>query len=144
MVIILTHLISTTSTEVVVMRNKESLEYSSCRQGAFGTVFDFKERFDMKYEAYHVQGNAKKDDEDVAMFFLQALDNSRYSGFKLSYLNGLTLGSVTSFKNVGDVYIKAVQRLELRKDIKGGGANFSIIKPPRFRAKSKQKSSRDK
>jgi len=59
-VIRLMHLGSTTSTEAVVIRNKVSTEYSSCRQGATKTLFDLKEIFDLKYEAYHVQSMRKR------------------------------------------------------------------------------------
>lgn len=71
------------------------------------------------------------------MDFLQALNNSRYNDFKLLYFNGLSLGSVTSFKNIGDIYIKSIQRLELSKKSKGGRAIFIIISTPQFPNKRK-------
>ena len=52
--------------------------------------------------------------------------------------------SVKSFTKFGGVYIKAVQRLELRKENKGGGASFSTIKTPRFQARPKKKNGKDK
>ena len=108
------HLVTTTSTDARVIRNKASTEYANCKQGPFVTLFEHRSIFDLKYKAYVSQGNKKKDDEDVAMDFLQSLDNSRYSGFKVSFMNGISMGSIQAPKSLNDVYNKANQRVELR------------------------------
>ena len=50
-------------------------------------MFEFKERFSMKYKSYETQGNAPKDDEDQVMDFLEALDRRRYGEFTVEILN---------------------------------------------------------
>ena len=83
------HLVTRTSQDAHVVRQKASEDYSKLRQGAFESLYDFKRRFDLKYKAFVAHGNHLKDNEDVAMDFLKMLDTSRYSGFVMKYLNGI-------------------------------------------------------
>lgn len=69
-----THLVSVVSSSNAMLRRNELNEYTNCTQGVFEGLFEFKERFSMKYKSYETQDNAAKDDEDQAIDRLEALD----------------------------------------------------------------------
>ena len=75
------------SSSKAVLRRNAFNEYANCTQGGFEGLFEFKERFSMKYKSYETQGNAPKDNDDQAMDFVEALDRKRYGEFTVEILN---------------------------------------------------------
>jgi Zinc knuckle. len=115
------HMISTKSKSVRVVKRKSCEEYYACKQGAFETLVDFKARFDTRYEAYKHQGNPEKDDEDVAMDFLESLDKTRYGDFMCDIFNDISKGVMTEPTNVNEVYVLANTRVTMKR-----GSNYNV------------------
>ena len=57
----------------------------------FEGLFEYQERFSMKYKSYETQGNVAKNGEDQAMDLLEALDR-RYGIFTVEILNNVQKG----------------------------------------------------
>jgi hypothetical protein len=98
-----------------VVRRKAREEYQSCKQGAFESLFDFKARFDSRYDAYKDQGNVELTEEDVAMDFLESLDRARYSKFIVETINDIAKGVMDPPKDVNQVYVLANTRLVVKE-----------------------------
>jgi hypothetical protein len=122
------HMISTKSKSARVIKRKSCEEYYACKQGAFETLVDFKARFDARYEAYQQQGNPEKDDEDVAMDFLESLDKTRYGEFVCDILNDIAKEVMKEPKNVNEVYVLANTRVTMKKgNHYNVGASYTTI-----------------
>ena len=58
-------------------------KYESMRQGQFETIITYKQRFDAAVEAYNDIENPEIRDTDIAMDFLNGLDDNCYAEFKV-------------------------------------------------------------
>jgi hypothetical protein len=115
------HMVSTKSKAARVVKRKSCEEYYACKQGAFESLVDFKARFDARYEAYMQQGNPEKDDEDVAMDFLESLDKTRYGDFVCDILNDIAKAVMKEPESVNEVYVLANTRVTMKK-----GGNYNV------------------
>ena len=140
------HMISTKSKSVRVVKRKSCEEYYACKQGAFESLVDFKARFDTRFEAYKQQGNPEKDDEDVAMDFLESLDKTRYGEFVCDILNDIAKGVMKEPQNVNEVYVLANTSVTM-KERRGYnvGASYTTIGTisKQRKGRNKQKKGRD-
>jgi len=149
------HQVSTKSKLDFMIKNQAFKDYTSVRQGPFESIADFKVKFDAKYKSYLDHGNPKREDPDVAIEFLTALDTSRYGEFMTELINGMNMGTVKRPASVNEVYNMANTRVVLRKDTRGPnvGASFATVdtlfkrggKPNRHRKRGdkKKKASED-
>jgi hypothetical protein len=78
--------------------------YRNIRQGAYESIISYKERFNNALAVYNEQQNAELEDKDVAMDFFSRLDNGRYADFKATFLNGLTVKSITPPEDLNAMY----------------------------------------
>ena len=118
-------MVTKTSNNKFVIRYTAFTDYATYKMGPSETIFTFKERFDSKYKAYVDQGNANKDPEDKTMNFLRSLNQSKYGSRIVSYLNGISTGSMKAPATLNKVYARANETLELRKSVTHDcGASF--------------------
>jgi hypothetical protein len=119
------HQTLTTSKVASVIKKTAREEYSSCRQGVYESIVDYKRRFDARLDTYKASGNQEPTAEDIRMDFLYGLDNSRYAKFKAEIVNDIQKGILTQPK---DLYIMASRWVVVRnsKDTQGG-ATFATI-----------------
>ena len=92
---------------------------------------------------YNEQQNAELEDKDVAMDFFSGLDNGRYADFKATFLNGLTVKSITPPEDLNAMYSMISQWVK-PKAMGGGGtaSTFAttldeVEKPKRNNGKTK-------
>ena len=85
----ITHRVGTTSRIPSVLKSESRRAYQSCAQSTYESIVRFKERFDDLLASYVEHGNPDMDEEDVAMDFYRALDNSRYAEFKINLVNNM-------------------------------------------------------
>ena len=71
-----THRVAVASRIPGVLKSEARRAYQACAQSAYESIVRFKERFDDLLENYLEHENPAMDDEDVAMDFFRALDNS--------------------------------------------------------------------
>jgi hypothetical protein len=77
-----THRVGIASRIPAVLKAESRRAYQSCGQSAYESIVKFKERFDDLLASYVEHDNPEMDEDDVAMDFYRALDNSRYASFK--------------------------------------------------------------
>ena len=90
-------------------------------------MYGFRVRFDLKYKAYVDLENKKKEDEDLAMDFMELLDKLRYLGFVIDILNDIASGAIMEPSSVSQVYNLASTRLEADKNPNSGGYASSYL-----------------
>jgi hypothetical protein len=81
------HQTLTTSKVASVIKKTAREECSSCRQGIFELIANYKCRFDARLDANQASGNLVLTPEDIGMDFPYGLDNSRYAEFKAEIVN---------------------------------------------------------
>jgi hypothetical protein len=121
-----THQVATSSKVAAVVKKASRDAYLRCKQGAFESIIAYKERFDASHEAYKANDNPKMKPEDVAMDFMNGLDDARYADFKVEIINDIAKGSVEQPKDKTVIYLLASRRLTTKK-VGGGslGASFA-------------------
>jgi hypothetical protein len=65
-----THQTLSTSKVAGVVKKSAREEYSTCKQGAYESIVDYKRRFDASLDAYVASGNMAIPKEDIAMDFM--------------------------------------------------------------------------
>ncbi len=88
------HQVASVSKVASVVKKAARDKYASMRQGQFETIITFKERFDAAVEAYNDMGNPEMSDGDIAMDFLNGLDDNRYAEFKVEIINDIAKGAI--------------------------------------------------
>lgn len=73
----------------MVLKKKAFNTFVNCRHGQFETLPGFKERFEFRYQNFIEQKNPAKEDEDLAIGFMYAMDGARYDGFVAKILNNV-------------------------------------------------------
>ncbi len=97
-------------------------------QGAYESIINYKEWFDIALKAYQDQENAQLDEANVAMDFFDGLVNGRYAELKKSILNGMTAGSVTQPTTLNEMYLLANQWLNTTGSAQCSLASTFIMK----------------
>ena len=125
-----THLLPKATGSKTVLKAAAYKAYGDIKQNPYESLSDFKTRFDLSYQAYQDNGNAAKDDEDVAMDFLESLDKGRYIEFVVEMLNDIEKGSIMEPSNVNEVYNLAFRRLVATTKSGAGAysASYTTIK----------------
>jgi len=121
------HQILTTSKVAAVIKKTACEEYTTCKQGPFEHIMNYKRRFDAKLYALVASGNATASDVDVAMDFMYGLDNSPYAKFKAEVVNDMQKGSSDSLDNLNKMYVVASRRVVVKAEKDGGGATFDTV-----------------
>ena len=99
--------------------------YKSLAQGPYETIAEFKLRFTRCKEAYDEAGNVELPAEDIAMDFLNGLDNGRYSRFKVEIENDSAKG-VEPPDTLHDMFLRASTfKVEKSSYRPAGGAAFA-------------------
>ena len=129
------HTIPIATGSKAVLKQSAFSEYANVRQGEFESLADFRVRFDLKYKSYVDNGNKAKDEEDIAMDFLEALDKGRYVEFVVKFLNNIAKNLILEPSNVNEVYNLASTRLKADRQTRGNRvhASYATIRTPRKR-----------
>jgi hypothetical protein len=98
------HQVASVSKVASVVKNAARDKYASMHQGQYETIITYKERFDAAVEAYNDMENPEMSDRDIAMDFLNGLDDNRYAEFKVEIINDIAKGSMKQSKTLNDVY----------------------------------------
>jgi hypothetical protein len=114
------HKVHSTSEVAAVIKLEARNQLQSLRQGGFESIISYKQRYNNALQAYHDQGNLKKDGIDQAMDFFHGLDNGRYADFKVQYLNGLQVKSIPAPTDLNTVFNLTNNWLK-PKALAGGG-----------------------
>ena len=109
------HQVASVSKVASVVKKAARDKYASMRQGQFETIITYKERFDAAVEAYNDMENPEMSDGDIAMDFLNGLDDNRYAEFKVEIINDIAKGAMKQPKTLNDVYLLASRRLVAKK-----------------------------
>ena len=109
------HQVASVSKVASVVKKAARDKYASMRQGQFETIITYKERFDAAVEAYNDMENPEMRDADIAMDFLNGLDDNRYAEFKVEIVNDIAKGAMKQPKTLNDVYLLASRRLVAKK-----------------------------
>jgi hypothetical protein len=115
-----THRVHSTSEVALKVKLEARNQLQTLRQGAFKSTISFKQQYGNAIKAYHNQRNPTKDDADQAMDFFHGLDNGRYTNFKVQYLKGLQVKSITVTKDLNKIFMLANNWLK-PKSLPGGG-----------------------
>jgi len=99
--------------------------YRNVRQGGYESITTYKERFDNALAIYQEQQNVQLEDEDIAMNFFSGLDNGHYAEFKATYLNGLTVKSITAPQDLNEIYTIASQWIKPKASGAGTVTTFA-------------------
>ena len=59
----------------IFLRRAVFNKFAKCKQGPFESSYDFRVRFDLKHKVYVDLDNKEKEDEDLAMDFMESLEN---------------------------------------------------------------------
>ncbi len=89
------------------MKKSAREEYSSCKQGAYESIVDYKRHFDARLNAYVASGNTAIPKEDIVMDFMYGLDNSRYADFKAEIVNNIGKEVMDPPKYLNAMYLLA-------------------------------------
>jgi hypothetical protein len=109
------------------------------KQGAFESIITYKERYNDALKAYHDHGNPTKDGAEQAMDFFDGLDNGRYPDFKVQYLNGLQIKTITAPTDLNTVFNLANNWLKPKALPGGGYASTYATKVDKVEKKSTPK-----
>ena len=102
-----THRVGIDSRIPAVLKAESRRAYQTCAQSTYESIVKFKERFDDLQANYLEYENPDMEDEDVAMDFYRALDNSRYAAFKTNLINGVNSGATEQPANLNEMYSQA-------------------------------------
>lgn len=102
-----THRVGIASRIPAVLKSESRRAYQSIGQSAYESIVSFKERFDDLLANYVEQGNPEMDEDDIAMDFYRALDNSRYAAFKTNLVNNINSGAIEQPETLNDMYTQA-------------------------------------
>jgi hypothetical protein len=108
-----------------VIKKTAREEYSSCKQGSFENIMDYKWLFDAKLDALKTIGNDVPTPTDIAMDFLYGLDNVRYGDFKAEVVNDMQKGLAVDLDDLNKMYVLASRRVVVRTGKDTGGATFA-------------------
>ena len=102
-----THRVGIDSRIPAVLKAESRRAYQTCAQSTYESIVTFKERFDDLLANYLEYENPEMLEEDVAMDFYRALDNSRYAAFKTNLVNGVNSGATEQPANLNEMYSQA-------------------------------------
>ena len=145
--IVMIHQVASVSKVASVVKKAARDNYASMRQGQYETIITYKERFDAAVEAYNDMENPEMSDRDIAMDFLNGLDDNRYAEFKVEIINDIAKGAMKQPKTLNDVYLLASRRLVAKKSTGSAiGVAFATADStmPRRHDKVRKNGSRDK
>lgn len=71
------------------------MNLQSIRQGGYKSITSHKQWYTNALQAYHDQKNPNNLDQDQVMDFFHGLDKGRFADFKVNFLNGLQVKSIT-------------------------------------------------
>jgi len=114
-------------------------QLKNLKQGAFESIITYKKRYNDALKAYHDHGNPTKDGAEQAMDFFDGLDNGRYADFKVQYLNGLQIKTITTPANLSTVFNLANNWLKPKALPEGGYASTYATKVDKVEKKSTPK-----
>ena len=106
-----THLVPSNNPDVDTVKMQCRAKYACVKMSDFETIASFKPRFDFIRKASIDAGNAEPAALDVAMDFLQALNDKQYGDFRVSILNDKTAGVGNFPKTLEEMYIRAASYL---------------------------------
>ena len=102
-----THRVGIASRIPAVLKAESRRAYQSCAQSTYESIVKFKERFDDLLASYVEHENPEMDEDDVAMDFYRALDNSRYASFKTNLVNNINSGAIEQPATLNEMYTQA-------------------------------------
>jgi hypothetical protein len=114
------HRVHSTSEVAAIVKLEARNQLKNIKQGAFESIITYKKRYNDALKAYHDHGNPTKHGAEQAMDLFDGLDNGRYADFKVQYLNGLQIKTITAPTDLNTVFNLANNWLK-PKALPGGG-----------------------
>jgi hypothetical protein len=133
------HRVHSTSEVAAIVKLEARNQLKNLKQGAFESIITYKKRYNDALKAYHDHGNPKKDGIEQAMDFFDGLDNGRYADFKVQYLNGLQIKTITAPTDLNTVFNLANNWLKPKALPGGGYASTYATKVEKVEKKSTPK-----
>lgn len=131
------HQVPTTSKITAYVKKAARDEYHSIKQGPFESIVIYKQRFDAGWEAYRDLDNPPMDESDVAMDFMDGLDDARYADFKVGLTNDISRGAISLPTTVNEMYVLASRHLVVNKRAGGSSVGASFMTADRVKPTAK-------
>jgi hypothetical protein len=119
------HRVHSTSEVAAIVKLEAQNQLKNLKQGAFESIITYKKRYN--------------DGAEQAMDFFDGLDNGRYADFKVQYLNGLQIKTITAPANLNTVFNLANNWLKPKALPGGGYASIYATKVDKVEKKSTPK-----
>jgi len=133
------HRVHSTSEVAAIVKLETRNQLKNLKQGAFESIITYKKRYNDALKAYHDHDNPTKDGAEQGMDFFDRLDNGRYADFKVQYLNGLQIKTITAPTDLNTVFNLANNWLEPKALPGGGYASTYATKVDKVEKKSTPK-----
>jgi hypothetical protein len=133
------HRVHSTSKVAAIVKLDVRNQLKNLKQGAFESIITYKKRYNDALKAYHDHGNPTKDGAEQVMDFFDRLDNGRYADFKVQYLNGLQMKTITAPTDLNTVFNLANNWLKPKALHGGGYASTYATKVDKVEKKSTPK-----
>jgi hypothetical protein len=133
------HRVHSTSEVAATVKLEAWNQLKNLKQGAFKSIITYKKRYNNALKAYHDHGNPTKDGAEQVMDFFDGLDNGRYADFKVQYLNGLQIKTITAPADLNTVFNLANNWLKPTAIPGGGYASTYATKVDKVEKKSTPK-----
>lgn len=120
-----THQVGGGAADAASRRAQSRQTYRLTKQGPMESIAEYKIRFTFNKEAYDDSGNVEIPEGDVAMDFLNGLDNGRYARFAADLQNDRAKG-IAFPATLNDMFQRASTFVVVKSNPKlGGGAVFT-------------------
>jgi Zinc knuckle len=122
------HMVSSVSKIDAVVKKTAKDDYMRCLMNEHKSILKFKQKFESKLEIYKAACEVQPEDQDIAMDFLYALDQTRYGEFTVNYVNNIAMGAAKAPKNLTEIFLLASRLVVMKKGAHGsGGATFATL-----------------
>lgn len=120
-----THQVGGAAADAASRRAQSRLNYHSTKQGPMESIIDYKTRFTYNKESYDVNGNVDIPPGDVAIDFMNGLDNGRYARFVADLQNDRAKGHPVP-ATLNEMFQRASTFVVVKSNPRpGGGAVFT-------------------
>lgn len=140
--VIRSHYAGTDSQNPEMRLRKIRSKYHSIRQSPFEHLVSYKERFDEYLEAYENEMGNTLSPTQVALDFVDNLDDARYAEFKAQFNNDLNRGRAQAPRSLNAVYREVHQYIPITGKRQSGRSSNTIYRTEH--RDEEKKSARDK
>jgi hypothetical protein len=109
------HKVYTTSKVNAIIKLSSRDHYKALKQGHYESIIAYNNKISASLQNYKEQENPPMSDTDMAIDFMNGLDDHRYDGFKVDLINGIGQGSMKLSATLNKMYMLASQKLTIGK-----------------------------